>query len=194
MPNHLSPVGVFIWGSLIEPKENQASGEMEWSCGLVVREDECQDFFAVIEEALAAQRAQDPLFPKSNEALNLPFAPSMKKNDQGELEPHEGHVVLKFKRKRMIKRRGSKEKTVNTPPAIYDSTGQLVIVPEIRRGSRGKAVFDVYAYNMPKSKGIGLGLRGFQIVELAEKENQLPPVEGGWKAESELDQLLTADA
>lgn len=194
MPNNLSPIGVLVWGSLIEPKENQASGEMEWSVGLVVPEDECQAVFATIEEALSAKRAADPMFPKGNDKLNLPFGPAMKKNEAGELEPNEGFITLKLKRKRMIKRRGAAEKTINTPPMIYDSDGKPVIVPEIRRGTRGKAVFDVYVYNMPGSKGVGLGLKGFQIVELAEQENTLPPVEGGWRAESELDQLLTADA
>lgn len=194
MTTLLTPVGVFVWGHLIEPGENKNSGELEWSIGLVCPEDECQQIFARVEEVIAEARRRDPLFPKDNSTLQLPFAPALKKNEAGELEPNDGFVTLKMKRKRMVKRRGESERSVNTPPRIYDSEGKSVVVPQIPRGSKGKAVFDVYAYNMKANKGISFGLKGFQIVELVNRDDTLPPVEGGWRAESELDQLLSADA
>lgn len=183
-----------VWGSLIEPGENRVSGEMQWDLGLVCNEEECQSFFAAIEERLAEARARDVRFPRDNKGLLLPFQPAMKKNEAGELEPLEGMVTLKMKRKRMVKRRGSSERIQNTPPRIYDSDGKLVQVAEIPRGSKGKAVYDLYAYNTAGSKGVAMGLQGFQIVELAEHGESLPPIEGGWRAETELDQLLQAGA
>ncbi len=194
MTTLLTPIGVYVWGHLIEPGENKNSGELEWNIGIVCPEDECQPIFTRVEEVLAEARRRDPLFPKDNSKLLLPFSPALKKNEAGELEPNEGFVTLKMKRKRMIKRRDAGERTVNTPPRIYDSEGKSVVVPQIPRGSKGKAVFDVFAYNMKASKGVSFGLKGFQIVELVTMDDTLPPVEGGWRAESELDQLLAADA
>jgi hypothetical protein len=173
--------------------ENQA-GEMEWSLGLVCPEEECQEIFETIESALAEARAKDLKFPRDNSKLHLPFQPAMKKTEAGELEPDEGFITLKFKRKRMIRKRGSAEKTLNVPPRIYDSDGKFVQLPEIPRGSRGKAVFDIYCYNTPTTKGVSFGLRGFQVVELFRRDESIPAVEGGWRAETELDQLLAADA
>jgi len=189
-----TPIGRIAWGSLIEPRENQASGEMEWSLGLVCAEDECQEFFEAIEEALAEARAKDLKFPRDNSKLYLPFSPALKKNEAGELEPDEGFITIKLKRKRMIRKRGLTEKTTNTPPLLYDSSGKIVRLAEVPGGSRGLAVFDIYCYNTPTTKGVSLGLKGFQVVELFEREDALPAIEGGWRAESELDQLLAADA
>lgn len=183
-----------VWGNLIEPGENRVSGEMQWDLGLVCSEEECQQFFAAIEDALAAARTRDLKFPRDNKGLNLPFQPAMKKTEDGELEPLEGMVTLKLKRKRMVRRRGQSERIQNTPPRIYDSDGKLVQVADVPRGSKGKAVYDLYAYNTPGAKGVAMGLQGFQIVELAERGDSLPPVEGGWRAETELDQLLQAGA
>lgn len=183
-----------VWGNLVEPGENRVSGEMQWDLGLVCNEEECQSFFAAIEDVLAEQRNRDLKFPRDNKGLLLPFQPAMKKNEAGELEPHEGMVTLKLKRKRMVRRRGQGERVQNTPPRIYDSEGKLVQISDVPRGSKGKAVYDLYAYNTAGAKGVAMGLQGFQIVELAETNNTLPPVEGGWRAETELDQLLQADA
>lgn len=193
--NLLTPVGLYVWGNLVDPGENRASGELQWDLGLVCAEDECQEVFAAVEEALNEARRRDSLFPKDNGKLLLPFGPSQKKNEEGEYEPQDGFVILKFKRKRLVKRRGEAEKKVNTPPRIYDSEGKIIQVPSVPRGSKGKAVFDIYTYNMPANKGVAFGLVGFQIVELGEQaDDSLPPVKGGWRAESELDQLLAADA
>ena len=194
MTNLLTPIGRIVWGSLVEPRENQANGEMEWALGLVCSEEECQPIFEAIESALSEARAKDLKFPRDNSKLYLPFQPAMKKGEDGELEPEEGCVTLKFKRKRMIRKRGASEKTTNTPPRIYDSDGKFVELPDVPRGSRGKAVFDMYTYNTATTKGLSFGLRGFQVVELFEREDSIPAVEGGWRAETELDQLLQADA
>lgn len=183
-----------VWGNLIEPGENRVSGEMQWDLGLVCSEEECQPFFSAIEDALAEARNRDLKFPRENTGLTLPFQPAMKKTEAGELEPLEGMITLKLKRKRMVKRRGQSERMPNTPPRIYDSEGKLVQVAEIPRGSKGKAVYDLYVYNTAGKRGVGMGLQGFQIVELAERGDSLPPVEGGWRAETELDQLLQAGA
>lgn len=195
MTSYLSPVGTIVWGNLIEPGENRASGELQWDLGLVCNEEECQPFFAAIEDVLAEVRNRDLKFPRDNSGLILPFSPAMKKNEAGELEPNEGFITLKAKRKRMVKRRGSSERIANTPPRIYDSEGKLVVVSDIPRGSKGKAVYDLFAYNTAGARGVSMGLQGFQIVELAEQQgSSLPPVEGGWRAETELDHLLQAGA
>lgn len=194
MTNLLTPIGRIVWGSLVEPRENQANGEMEWSLGLVCSEVECEAIFEAIESALSEARAKDLKFPRDNSKLYLPFQPAMKKGEDGELEPDEGFVTLKFKRKRMIRKRGASEKAMNTPPRIYDSTGKFVELPDVPRGSKGKAVFDMYTYNTATTKGLSFGLRGFQVVELFERDDSIPAVEGGWRAETELDQLLQADA
>jgi hypothetical protein len=191
----LTPVGLYVFGSVVDPGENRASGELEWSLGLVCVEEECQQIFTAVEDVLNEARRKDPLFPKDNSKLYLPFGPSQKKNEAGDLVVEDGKVLLKFKRKRLVKRRGEVEKTLNTPPRIYDSEGKMVQVPTVPRGSKGKAVFDIYSYNTPATKGVGFGLKGFQIVEMAEQiDDSLPPVDGGWRAESELDQLLASNA
>lgn len=194
MTSYLSPVGTIVWGNLIEPGENRASGELQWDLGLVCNEEECQQFFAAIEDVLAEVRKRDLKYPRDNSGLILPFQPAMKKNEAGELEPNEGFITLKLKRKRMVRRRASSERVLNTPPRIYDSEGKLVVLSDIPRGSKGKAVYDLFAYNTAGARGVSMGLQGFQIVELADHGNTLPPVEGGWRAETELDELLKAGA
>lgn len=194
MTSYLSPVGTIVWGNLIEPGENRASGELQWDLGLVCNEEECQQFFAAIEDVLAEVRKRDLKYPRDNSGLILPFQPAMKKNEAGELEPNEGFITLKLKRKRMVRRRASSERVLNTPPRIYDSEGKLVVLSDIPRGSKGKAVYDLFAYNTAGARGVSMGLQGFQIVELADHGNSLPPVEGGWRAETELDELLKAGA
>lgn len=186
-------IGRIAYGSIIEARVNEASGRTEWSIGWVAREDETQDIFDLIEQALADMRQKDPRFPKDNSKLHMPVAQSMAKDDTGEKVPVEGELLFKFKRN-STKTLKTGEQIPNTPPLIYDSTGRLVDPKTITRlgsGSTGRPIFEVYGYNMSMAKGVSLQLAGFQIDKLRQDDPiELPPIEGGWVAEqSEADEI-----
>ena len=194
-------IGRIAFGSLIEPRVNETSGKTEWSLGWVIAEEDAQDIYHHIEQALEDARQRDPRFPKDNSKLHIPIQPSMKKDDSGEKVPVDGELLVKFKRNahRTLK---TGEMTPNTPPHIYDATGRLVDPKTIGRvagGSTGRVVYETYVYNMAAAKGVSLQLMGFQISTLQKEDAMdLPPIEGGWVAEQNeadsLAQLLAADA
>lgn len=202
MPRFVTPIGRIAFGSLIQPRLNDNNGKTEWHLGLVMKEEDCEEIFANIENALTEQRQRDLRFPRDNTKLNMPYQPSMTKDEQtGEKVPVEGELLFKMKRNATrTLRTGETER--NDPPKIYDSTGRLVNAATIGRiggGTTGKAVYDIYVYNMAAAKGVQLQLVGFQINELKQPDEvQLAPIEGGWVAEeSEADEiagLLAGDA
>ena len=202
MPRFVTPIGRIAFGALTTPRVNDNNGKTEWHLGLVLKEEECEEIFANIENALTEARQRDLRFPKDNSKLNMPFQPSMTKDEQtGEKVPVDGELLFKMKRNASrTLRTGETER--NDPPKIYDSTGRLVSPGSIGRiggGTTGKAVYDLYVYNMTAAKGVQMQLIGFQINELKQPEEvQLAPIEGGWVAEeSEADAiagLLAGDA
>ena len=202
MPRFVTPIGRIAFGSLIQPRLNDNNGKTEWHLGLVLKEEDCEEIFANIENALTEQRQRDLRFPRDNTKLNMPYQPSMTKDEQtGEKVPVEGELLFKMKRNATrVLRTGETER--NDPPKIYDSTGRVVngaTIGRIGGGTTGKAVYDIYVYNMAAAKGVQLQLVGFQINELKQPDEvQLAPIEGGWVAEeSEADEiagLLAGDA
>jgi hypothetical protein len=201
VPKEATPIGRIAYSSLITPRLNENNGKNEYSLGFVLKEEDCEEIFAKIEKVLEETRQRDPRFPKDNSKLNMPYKPSMTKDEQtGEKVPVEGELLFNFKRNATRTLRTG-EVVRNDPPMIYDSTGRLVDPNSIGRigsGTTGKAVYEFYVYNMAAAKGVQMQLVGFQISELKRPEEiQLAPIEGGWVAEeSEADEIagLLADA
>lgn len=202
MPRFVTPIGRIAFGALTTPRVNDNNGKTEWHLGLVLKEEECEEIFANIETALAEQRQRDLRFPKDNSRLNMPYQPSMTKDEQtGEKVPVDGELLFKFKRNAVRTLRTGETERMD-PPKIYDSTGRVVNPATIGRiggGTTGKAVYELYVYNMTAAKGVQMQLIGFQICELKQPDEvQLDPIEGGWIAEeSEADEiagLLAGDA
>jgi len=192
MTKHVSPIGKYVFGALIEPRTN-AFGISQWTVGLVLQEDEAQPLFTLIEEALEAKRVGNPRFPATNEGLKMPFFPGTKLLPDGTREEIPGEFLFKFARK-LERKTKTGEVTRNTPPAIYDSLGRVINgkVDQIGGGSTGKAVFEIYVYDNGGIRGVTLQLLGFQIAELKTRELELPPIEGGFVAEQSEDDDIAA--
>ena len=192
MAKHVTPLGTIVFGAVVNPRENPNSGQIEWNLGFVVPLDKSDSILAVIEQALTEKRAADPRFPETNEKLRLPYRPSMKKLEDGSKEEDPENLLFSFKRKAQYRTKSGDVRN-NTRPAIYDSRGMVVTesVANIPGGTTGKAVYEVFVYDMPGSKGVQLQLVGFQIAEMKTMEVELQPIEGGWISE-EADPIAAA--
>ena len=190
MTRRVSPLGKFVFGALVQPRTNDF-GKTEWSCGLQLSTEESDQLATVVEEVLAHKRRNDPRFPAKNDNLRMPFRQSKRKNDDGEYVVDPDSMVWVFNRNYEVKRNG--EPSRNTPPLIYDSTGKIVDgLQEVGFGSMIKIVYDVYCYAQPGGHGgVKLDLIGFQIVELKERVAELTPIEGGWVAERQEDDIAS---
>ncbi len=194
MRNLVTPVGTIVFGSIIEARENPNSGKVEWNLGLVIGVQESEVILDAIEQALAAKRAADPRFPATNDKLRFPYRISEKKDDDGIKQPDPDFLLWSIKRNSTYKTKTG-EVAKQSPPALYDSLGRLVTgtIERIPPRSTGKAVYDIYIYDMPAMKGVSLQLKGFQIAELRQDDAQLTPIEGGWVPEgNELDSIAAA--
>lgn len=192
--NQVTPLGAFVFGTLVEPRENPNSGKLEWNMGFVVPLNESEKLMALIEDALADFRQRNPKFPATNDKLHLPFRPSMKKDETGERVEDPDNLLFSFKRN-AHKRSKTGETSNNTPPSLYDSLGRNVTgtIDRVPTGSTGKVVFDVYVYDMPGAKGVSFQLVGFQIAQMKEQAVELPPIEGGWVPDdTEVDSIAAA--
>jgi hypothetical protein len=189
---HLTNVGKYVFGSIVEPRTN-AFGVSQWSVGLVLQEADAQPLFELIEQYLEEKRVGNARFPKTNDGLKMPFFPSTKLLPDGTKEEVPGEFLFKFVRK-FERKNKSGELTRNTPPAIYDSLGRVINgkVDRISSGSTGKAVFEVYVYDNAGVRGVTFQLLGFQIAELKVQELELPPIEGGFVAEQTEDDDIAA--
>lgn len=197
MPHLVTPIGAMVFGNVVEPRENPNSGKVEWNLGFVLSLEDSDSIIQNIQAAVAAKRAANPKFPATDDKLRFPYKPSMKRNEEGELEPDPENLLWNFKRNTTYQTKTGEQKT-NTPPALYDSLGRIVTgtIPRVPAGTTGKVVYDIYVYDMPGSKGVSLQIKGFQVAELKKTEEELPPIEGGWVPE-EIDSIaaaLAADA
>lgn len=188
---HVSPVGEVVFGAIVEPRENQISGALEYSLGLQASEADSSGMLTILESAITEAREKDPKFKARGANLHLPYKPAMRRNmATEELEPIEGMLLWTFKRKATYVRKTTGETVSNTPPQLYDSTGRLIKPGELKdvpRGSTGKVVFEPFAYSIG-SFGIQFQLIGFQIANLAEDSLgvELTPIEGGFIAGQEV--------
>ena len=183
----VTPVGKYVFGSLIAAQESPFGDAPYWSIGLCLSELDAQPLLQLLEDSIKDQRNTNPKYPASNEMLLLPYGPSMKRDAAGNKTPVDGELVFKFKRKSVIKKRdGSQER--QTPPIIYDSTGKIIndTINHIGWGSTGKAVFNLYPYASGRNIGISLQLIGFQIASLEAPKDEMPelaPIAGGFVAD-----------
>jgi hypothetical protein len=184
--NEVSPIGKFIFGSLVQQQESPFGEGPFWSCGFLLSEEDSQPMFKLLESIIAEQRKLNDKYPP-DEQLIVPWGPSMKKNAAGVKEVVDGEFVWKFKRKAIVKRKsGAQER--NTPPIIYDASGAIVndSVGNIGRGSTGKVIFSPYAFAAGRNIGVSFQLAGFQIANLETNEAEaltLAPIAGGFIAE-----------
>jgi len=196
---HVSPVGEIVFGAIVEPRENQITGTLEYSLGFQLPMDQSDGMLSALEEALTEARNKDPKFKAKGASVNLPYKPAARRNPEtDELEPIEGMLLWTFKRKDSYVRKATGEVKKNTPPQLYDSNGYLLKPGElidVPRGSTGRVVFEPYAYSIG-SFGVQFQLVGFQIATLAENDLgvKLEKIEGGFvsgqQVDEEFDQLI----
>ena len=172
----VTPLGTAAWSAVVAPRENRASGRLEWSLGLVVEETAITELLQQLEQIITTAAQRDPAFT-NRAGLHYPIKPSMKKDQMGNKQPEPGKVVINAKRaaQRMV----NGQPSPNQAPIIYDAMGQLAQnVIEVPPGSKVKMIVEAYSYNKAGQVGIGLDLCGVQIGQLAENMPELAPIEG----------------
>lgn len=191
MPRLVTPIGKLIYGSLIQPQTNDY-GQTRWSAGLLMKELDAQPIAKAIETAIADKRARDPKFPTTNADLKIAMKPARDKQEDGTYVERPDEVVFTFQRKFEVNSK-SGEKIRNSPPRIYDSAGSLIQdLQEVPFGSMGKVIYEVYPWSTPSMAGVQLQLHGFQIAELAVRDESIKPIEGGWVSESDQTQDISS--
>jgi len=182
----LSPIGTFIYGALVNPRTNKFNATA-WECGLRLTLEEAEPVLAKINDCLANKRKQDPRFPAKDTDLNLPIKPGKTKDESGEYVPDPSSVVVQFKRNFMVRRKDGTQQQ-GQRPQIYDSTGANVTdqIQDVGFGTKLRVVYEPYAYS-GGNFGVQLQIKGVQIVEMAERNEALPPIEGGWVANTGAD-------
>jgi len=172
----VTPLGTAAWSAVVTPRENRASGRLEWSLGLVVDEAAITDLLQQLEEIISGAAQRDPAFA-NRAGLHYPIKPSMKKDQAGNKQPEPGKVVINAKRAAQRIYQGQAQP--NQPPILYDALGQPAQgVIEVPPGSKVKMIVECYHYNKAGQVGIGLDLCGVQIGQLAENMPELTPIEG----------------
>ena len=168
--NLITPLGRIAWCDVFDPAENPMSGQLGWSIGLELTDDDAADIVKQAIAALEQHRKEDPSFPASNKDINKPWMDSREpKNPDGSLGAIKpGLKVLKFNRKTQLRFKGRVKE--NTPPIVVDAYGRPMTSADapggISNGSIGRVRFDIFCYSKGQS-GVGFGLRGLQVKELA---------------------------
>lgn len=182
-----SPVGRYAFGSITSPQENR-QGKKEWLAALVIGVPESKIIFEAMDEEMKARQDSNqwPIDPPKD--AQMPFKPSMQKQEDGSRVAEEGKLLWVFRRKEVITVRG--EQRLQTAPQIWDGGGLNITKnsPDIGYGSELKAFFQPYAYsNM--TTGVQLQLLGIQIVTLKERAtDSFTPgaIEGAYRAPEEM--------
>jgi hypothetical protein len=181
--NLLTPISTAAWCHLIEAREQLTPGKFAWELALELTDKELGIFTDMVEIGLAQHRMDNPLFPKSDERLQLPWDHSRasKNPDGSKGEIIQGKWILKMKKMRDGVRKGAPFK--NKPPFIQDSQGFVLRpgqdIDEIPYGSKMRACFDFFFYNKAGNYGAGAALNGVQLIELAQSEYRFDASEGG---------------
>lgn len=181
MADLVTPIVEVAFAFVEEPREN-LSGQLEWTIGVKLKEEDSTPIFDEIEKEIKDKQKENK-FPRNLEGLklNYPYRPSMQKQEDGSKVPVEGELLWIFKRKVARKSRG--EEVRNAPPVIYDGTGAIVKnPPSIGSGSKVRVGYTAYAYDNVQ-RGVQFQLHCVQIVELKEfSRSEMEAVEGGWVA------------
>ena len=181
MADLVTPLVEVAFAFVEEPREN-LSGQLEWTIGVKLKEEDSTPIFDEIENEIKDKQKENK-FPRNLEGLklNYPYRPSMQKQEDGSKLPVEGELLWIFKRKVARKSRG--EEVRNAPPVIYDGTGAVVKnPPSIGSGSKVRVGYRAYAYDNVQ-RGVQFQLLQVQIVELKEfSRSEMEAVEGGWVA------------
>lgn len=184
MNYNVTPAGRLIWTDIVEPRAD-LSGRMVYQAGIELSISDSEGLMEILAECIKQARSTNPKFPADDKKLNVPYKPAKRKDDSGNMVVNPDALVWNFKR--MAVRIYNGEEKKNPPPILYDASGAIVTgkVADIGRGTLGKVVFRTYNYARGAQAGIGFGLEGFQIIELAENASKvdLPPVAGGWTHE-----------
>lgn len=182
-----SPVGRYAFGSINSLQENR-QGKKEWLAALVISIDDSKLIFDSVNEEVTTRQnnKQWPIDPPKD--VQMPFKPSMQKQEDGSRVEEEGMLLWVFRRKEVITVKG--EQKLQSAPQIWDGGGLNITknCPEIGYGSELKAFFRPYAYqNM--TVGVQLQLLGIQIVTLKERvTDSFTPgaIEGAYRAPEEM--------
>jgi hypothetical protein len=172
----VTPLGTAAWSAVVTPRENRASGRLEWSLGLVVDEAAITELLQTLEQVINNAAQRDAAFT-NRAGLHYPIKASMKKDQMGNKTPEPGKVVINAKR--AAQRIFQGQTTPNSAPILYDAMGLLAKdVIEVPPGSKVKMIVEAYSYNKAGQVGIGLDLCGVQIGQLAENMPELTSIEG----------------
>lgn len=179
-----TPVGAITWSALFTPKES-LSNSLEWTLGLELTDEDAAEIAANIADVADAGALAHP--GKWPAEFNIPLVQSKKKNEQGVMEPKEGLMVLKAKRKYEINSKTGRRR--NTAPVVVDSKGKPVDADKfngtIPSGSKVRAKVSLFAYGKGGSYGVAACLNAVQVVELAEDTTSFDAIEGGWSGQPE---------
>ena len=187
MRNLVTPVGRFVFGSILSPRVNPNNDSLEYTAGFVLSVEDSQSLLENMEQALVEHRAKNPNFPDTNDKLNFPYEVSRKLLESGEKVEDPDNLLWKFKNKAQYKSKQTGEMINKTPPSIYDSLGRIITnkLDRIPGGTTGKIVYDVWVYDQKVAKGVQLQIKGFQIASMVQEHLELQPIEGGWVAEED---------
>ena len=176
--SHTSPIGQVAWANVISPKFNDLSKKWVYDVGLIISEADAMPLWNLVQKAMEDKIAKDPRWGQDPTNLGHPIKPSLVKDAQGNKHPDPGKLLISFKSNaEIVDKRGAK--TPAQPPRLYDSRGQVIppgTISAIPWGSQVKVVFDVFAYDQG-AKGVSFGLRGLQLILIAEEDVQLEPVD-----------------
>lgn len=192
--NLTTPIGKAAWAYVVEPREGLNPGEFSYELAVEIDESELARYAELAEAMLEQHRLDNPLFPKGNDKLQLPWVQSRgpkKANGQpGDLIP--GKWLLKMKKRAETIKNGVRSKA--KPPFLQDSAGFLLRpgqdIEAVTPGSTVRACFDFYAYNKGGNYGIGCGLRGVQVININQDDYRFDAVEGGFTVQPKEEEEL----
>ena len=189
-----SPIGEVAWANVVEPKQNMFNAtDYNWDIALVFPDHVAQKVIEkVMEEVDAAVKSN--MITEADVAkptFKMPYQPSLKKDENGNKIPNEGHTTIKFKRKTKVLNRRTNEYDAKEPATFFDATPTKIAPVDLGFGSKVKVFFRPYCYNKG-SQGIALSLEAIQIQELVQKANgfEIESLDGGYVAEQAADDML----
>ena len=191
MAKHVTSIGRIAFNSLVTPRTSDF-GKTSWDVGMVFTEKDSQSIFQAIEDEL--QRFRDTNRSgkdlPDNSKLKMPWRQSVQQNADGEKVPVDGEFLWVFKRPISYPDRRNGGEMKNTPPLIYDAIGKIVEgMTEVPNQTTGKAIYEVGIYNRMGNSGVTMRLVGFQIAQLGEAGLDLAPIEGGFVAGGDDDDI-----
>ena len=144
--NGMSPKARLSWPNLFEPRLNELSGKVEYSCQLIIDKDDP----GLAKMKAAAEAASEKKWgAKPPQNLRSPFRDGdVEKPDS---EDYAGKVFINLK---------SNQK----PGVVDESVDPIIDSSDLMAGDWVRVTYNAYAYDMKGNKGVAFGLNNVQRV------------------------------